>query len=119
MQRELPRKRVRDCYTFILQDLQIWSVCRQSLRLAYSEPPPFAQGRLFIGTVQGGLGFGGDVHKGVLQSLCRLQNEKKPFSIEKGFLFLLLETTRFRDTRLDRVLILRNQLRGFPGQYVL
>ena len=39
-------KRLRDCYTIILRDHQIGSMCRQSLRHGCAVPPPFTQGGL-------------------------------------------------------------------------
>jgi len=54
-------------FAIILNNQQIGSMYKQSLRHGYAMPPPFAQGRLFVwrGLAQG-RPFVWQVHKGVL-----------------------------------------------------
>ena len=90
-----PAQRVRDCPTIILQDTQIGSMYRQFLRLAFGEPPPFAQRRLlkFGGAFGGLLLFAGGRLKllGSRQSLSRYRDSslctREPFCWSRAILF--------------------------------
>ena len=83
VQRELPRERVRDCYTIILDNLQISSPAYNSSvtiathRLRLGAPPPFAQRML---------GFWGEVpdkRRHYRNSVCFISLSRQSYRIPR------------------------------------